>query len=305
MIIPYFGKLPVWFNLYLYSCSKVNIDFYFFTDCKLPVKIYNNTYFNRISYHDYCKIISERLKIRFSPNDKYDLVKIKPFIGIIHKDICSKYLFWGFSDIDMIYGNINDYLLNERNLNKYNLITTHSDRIAGHFTIIRFRSKYTTLCMKIPDWKRKLEVEKNIAVDEEDFTSIVNPSIKYMNAIYSKILRRDYYNDPLLPSIFQIMQKIYRVIKNYDCLFYENYTSPVPTKGQVWIYEAKDGRIVCPYNYCRKELIYLHYLFFKRNKYKKTGYEWNDDFYKISSDYVFKGNENILISCKGITRAKN
>ena len=29
MLIPYFGKFPEWFNLYLYSCSKVKkIDFW-------------------------------------------------------------------------------------------------------------------------------------------------------------------------------------------------------------------------------------------------------------------------------------
>ena len=35
ILIPYFGKFPKWFDLYLYSCSHVkSIDFYYFTDCK-------------------------------------------------------------------------------------------------------------------------------------------------------------------------------------------------------------------------------------------------------------------------------
>lgn len=36
IIIPYFGKFPEWFNLYLYSCKKnPEVDFIFYTDCSL------------------------------------------------------------------------------------------------------------------------------------------------------------------------------------------------------------------------------------------------------------------------------
>lgn len=43
IIIPYFGKWPVWFDLYLKSARENEcIDFYFFTDCPLPQNIYGN-----------------------------------------------------------------------------------------------------------------------------------------------------------------------------------------------------------------------------------------------------------------------
>lgn len=308
MIIPYFGKLPEWFNLYLYSCSKVNIDFYFFTDCKIPRRTYKNTFFYYFSYEEYCDLVSSKLNIKYHPADKYNLVKIKPFLGIIHKNICSKYLFWGFSDVDLIYGkSINSVLLKEENLNKYNLITTHSNRISGHFTIIRFLSKYTSICMKIPNWKAKLETEKNIAMDEEDFAIIVNPAIKYMYIFYSKILTKILNIKHSNPSskikvfeAFQVMQKIYRITTNYDCLFNECYTSLVPKKSQVWKYKTNDGNIICPRDYHCQDLIYLHFLFFKKSRYCKTGYEWGRKAYKISCKHKFNVNETIVITYKGI-----
>lgn len=41
IIIPYFGKWPVWMDFYLYTCSRQqNVDFLFFTDCGIPKTVY-------------------------------------------------------------------------------------------------------------------------------------------------------------------------------------------------------------------------------------------------------------------------
>lgn len=300
MIIPYFGKFPEWFNLYLYSCSKVNIDFYFFTDCKLPSKIYENTHFKQLSYEQYCQMVSEKLRINFLPSNRYNLVKIRPFIGLIHYNICSKYLFWGYSDIDLIYGDINKYLT-AQTLSKYNLITTHSTRVAGHFTIIKTKSKYTTICLNIPNWKEKLETEKIIAVDESDFTKVVNPALKYMNAVYSKILRRFLSSKwSSAPKVFQYMQNMYRIFTHYDCLFNECFTSPIPTKEQVWQYDTVNNKLVTPKNYPKSNIVYLHFLFFKKTNYFQTNYEWKKGFYQIPRNYNFNKRKCIDISYRGI-----
>lgn len=71
--------------------------------------------------------MSKKLNIKFTLKNPYMLVNVKPFLGTIHDDIANKYDFWGYSDIDLIYGDMS-YLLNDSNLNKYDLITTHSER---------------------------------------------------------------------------------------------------------------------------------------------------------------------------------
>lgn len=48
ILIPYFGKWLEWINLYFYSCSWNNdIDWYFFTDCKVPQLHCENLFFFR------------------------------------------------------------------------------------------------------------------------------------------------------------------------------------------------------------------------------------------------------------------
>ena len=99
MLIPYFGKFPKWFNLYLYSCSNVkNIDCFYFTDCEIPSKIYSNTFFIKTSFTNYCELVSKKLKVNFNPTEPYILVNIKPFLGTIHNNIARKYEFWKLSN---------------------------------------------------------------------------------------------------------------------------------------------------------------------------------------------------------------
>lgn len=67
-IIPYFGRWPEYFDLYLYSCSRnPMIKFIFYTDCPIPKNVYKNTDFRSISYKDYCEFVGKKLGISFTP----------------------------------------------------------------------------------------------------------------------------------------------------------------------------------------------------------------------------------------------
>lgn len=106
-IIPYFGRWPEWMPLYLYSCSRQKgIDFLFFTDCERPGRTYPNTRFFPISFADYCQKVSSALAIGFRPSSPYKLCDLKPFYGLIHREELSGYDWWGFGDMDVVYGSI-------------------------------------------------------------------------------------------------------------------------------------------------------------------------------------------------------
>ena len=249
MLIPYFGKFPKWFNLYLYSCSNVkNIDFFYFTDCEIPSKIYSNTFFIKISYKDYCNLVSEKLNVTFSPSSPYFLVNIKPFLGIIHDNIVRKYTFWGYSDIDLVYGNLSE-LLSDDNLKKYDLITTHSERVAGHFTIIRTDSKYSKLAFKIRDWKNRISHDTNY-IDEGDFSILVFPYFVWIRRLWK------YFFSKYLSSNdkYYFYQKIYQLIHS-KALFLECYTSPIPQKRDVWTYDLKTSTIYVPNRFENKKYL--------------------------------------------------
>lgn len=299
LIIPYFGTWPDWFDLYLYSC-KMNskIDFLYYTDCPIPEKVYKNTIFQSISFNDYCKRVSDVLKINFYPNNPRKLCDLKPFYGIIHERELQNYDFWGFADIDLIYGNM-DFFVNEKILKKYDFITSHSTHVSGHFSIMRVQSKYTRLPLKIKGWKSVLQDPNNKVFDEGDFSAKVFPLLRCFRFVYFHFLKFFGFD------IFEVHQKFIDSIKFLypKILFKECYSTLPLRKGVKWIYNLRSGKITAPV----KELgipkdlgcVYLHFFLFKKNS---TGYvgdvTWPDNMYKLSRPLDY--SKNIVIDSTGI-----
>lgn len=245
LIIPYFGQWPEWIELYLYSCSKQKgIDFIFYTDCELPHVIYSNTFFHEISFADYCTFVSKRLSIQFHPQNAYKLCDLKVFYGIIHQQDLRNYEWWGFGDIDLIYGNLS-LLVNESNMTKYDLLTTHVDRIAGHFTIMRKQSRYTKLCLAISCWKEKLSDIKNYGLDENDFTRMAMPlKYKIIGQLYYHCINRFTHPDSK-HYWFHKLEKMLCVWKS-NMLMREFFTTFKPKPGLSCVYNLSTSGIECP-----------------------------------------------------------
>lgn len=284
-------------DLYLYSCSRQKqIDFLFYTDCGIPKKMYQNTKFKEMRYCDYCRLVSEKLGIDFSSdNSPYKLCGCKPFYGLIHDEDLVEYDFWGFGDIDLILGNLN-ILINKETLNRYDFISTHSERVSGHLFVIRNTKNNNDLCKKIPNWKKYLEDSEFHALDEDfPYCYLVNPCFLFIKAFYKLIIRfvpfiRKYGYYDFAQMTFQKFHK--------NSLFREQYTTPVPQKGEQWTYDISNGLV---YNPAGKEIPYLHFLFFKKTKYLHTDTHWKNDFYKLPDDFDFEeAKGKIIISTEGI-----
>ena len=163
-------------GLNFYTCSKQsNIDFIYFTDCDEIIHLaskYSNIICHKISFEEYCDNVSKHLKVDFHPEHAYKLCDLKPFYGFIHQDILRQYEFWGYGDNDLIYGNLN-VLTNDNMLNSYDVITTMSERIAGHFAIFRNNEKYRTLGFKCPQWKEHLLSSEHVGFDESDCLGVI------------------------------------------------------------------------------------------------------------------------------------
>jgi hypothetical protein len=290
LIIPYFGKYPEWIDLYFYSCQQnKTIDFYFFTDSKIPEKHADNLYFQQISFTDYCKTASEKLGIDFSPKSAYKLCDLKVFYGFLHQDLLKNYDFWGFGDVDVIWGNIAKFYTPEM-LEKYDVFSTHADRVSGHLAILRNNKKYRELCFKIKDWKTKLAAQNNFVLDEQDFSRLVFPESWLISKFYTKILMKVVKKAEPWVVYFTLTPYInkFLLLKQRRLFFRELHTTPYLNgryKGDEddsdeWLY--KNGAVVNLRNL--KEYIYLHFMVFKKNSFKER-YFWKENFYKIGIQY--------------------
>jgi len=151
---------------------KVNIfDWLFFSDCGVPENLPANVTVEPISFTDYCRKVSERLKIDFAPKEAYKLCDIKPALGYIHEDRLQGYDFWAFGDIDLVYGDLRSYFTAER-LARYDLFSTHERRVAGHLCLMRNTSCKRELFMRIKDWQQRFTDNQHHALDEGAFSRI-------------------------------------------------------------------------------------------------------------------------------------
>lgn len=132
LINVYFGKLPNYFPLWLKSVEKnPTIDFLIVTDDKTKYNYPKNV----IVIYDNFNNIKNRFDCIFDFNNvldsPYKLCEYKPFYNLIFEDIVKKYDFWGYCDLDLIFGDIRKFL-SEDIFNNYKKIYNR-----GHMTIYK------------------------------------------------------------------------------------------------------------------------------------------------------------------------
>ena len=296
-IIPYFGRWPEWMELYLYSCGKnPMVDFIFYTDCPLPKRTYPNTLFQTCTREEYYRMVSDRLQVDFRPQEAYKLTDLKPFLGKVHEEELRDYEFWGFGDLDLVYGDLG-MLVNESNLTRYDVLTTHAYRVAGHFTLLRNTAYYRNLCFRIRDWKQRLTDEKHYALDEMDFSNLQNPYQRNIGRLYRYILRFLGFSSD---TVFDLLNRL--LLPHKWIREMHTTPNPAPRRGikPCWQYDVKRGVVTSDTG---MELPYLHFFCFKKNRWTVDDtWCWRDGYYQL--DDAIERYRTILIDCQSISGTK-
>jgi hypothetical protein len=171
-VIPYFGKWPLWMPFYLETCRfNSTIDWMFYSDCGKPGNCPPNVKVIDISFKDYCKLVSERLFINFTPSNPYKLCDIKPLLGHIHENELQHYDFWAFGDIDVVYGDLRFYF-SESRLSAKDLFSTLARRVSGHLCLIRNTIEMRLAYQKVNNWRDLISINEHVAFDEKAYSKV-------------------------------------------------------------------------------------------------------------------------------------
>lgn len=307
IILPYFGKWPDWIDLFIYSCEKNrDIDFIIYTDCPYTNEHAANVVFHFLKFSDYCNKTSHILNIDFYPDNPYKLCDLKPFYGIVHEDDLTGYDFWGFGDIDVVWGNILKFYTTDL-FENYDVFSTHNDRLSGHLAILRNNRKYRNLCLEINEWQTKLESKTNFALDETDFSTLIFPESKIIRRFYSRFLMKVLgwkFAWTFYITVFPIIHFVLNMRKR-RLFFVEQHTTPILssdgklTKMESETWKYFDGAIIN--GTTLKEHMYLHFMVYKKNNTKKK-YFWEYDFYNVNKNEISQG---VFISKKGLFNLRN
>lgn len=199
-IIPYFGKLPNYFPIFLKTC-KENPDFNWllFTDDQAPYNYPNNFEVVYMNFEELQKRVKSKFDFEISLTKPYKLCDYKPAYGYIFEDYLTSYQFWGHCDIDTIMGNLGKYITDDL-LNEYDKLFC-----LGHMILYRNSYENNRIFMR-PINGRYLYKESftnpRITVFDETFGGSNN-----INTIFMKYKKRVYtqdysFNFKILPTKF-------------------------------------------------------------------------------------------------------
>ncbi|WP_417620165.1 DUF6625 family protein [Oceanihabitans sediminis] len=181
MIIPYFGKWPLWFDAYLLSVSaNPTIQWLCPTDCEIPKNHPSNITFLPTTLSELNQQVNRIVETEVPLNPR-KLCDLKPAYAEIFVEQVQGYDFWGISDMDVIWGDIRKFMTEDL-LNAYDIISSRKENISGHFNLFRNTEQVNSLYKKLPNYKGLFEVPQFKWTDEVVLSNYIksNPEFKML-----------------------------------------------------------------------------------------------------------------------------
>ena len=147
----YYGNFPTYFPLFLLSCKYNNtIDFVIVTDNKDMNKLYDipeNVKIVNITLQDIKQRLDKVIGFDTKLTTPYKLCDVKVMYGEVFNDYVKDYDFWGYCDIDLIFGDIRHFLTDK--------ILEFAEKcyVLGHFSLYKNSDKINKLFMYLPECK--------------------------------------------------------------------------------------------------------------------------------------------------------
>ena len=164
------GNYPWYFPYFLHSCRyNPTIDFLIFTDnadakLDLPSNVKIIPYLIEQFKADASKILGLKVAVESG----YKLCDFKPAYGLIFSDWIKDYDFWGYCDVDVIFGNIRTFMTDEL-LNEYDIISARHDYLTGCFALYRNNPYMRELFKQSKDYQKVFTNPHNFCFDETNY----------------------------------------------------------------------------------------------------------------------------------------
>lgn len=163
LIFPYFGKLPAQYKMWRSSALRnPTIDFMFFTDADVePAK---NIIVHKMQFEEFRQFIQDVIEFPIVLDRPYILCDFKPIYGQALQNYIAKYDYWGYGDLDVIYGDIRSFLTDEI-LSKYKFFLGY-----GHLTLYHNDKEtndyYREIIPGYQDYREVLTIHEQTFFDE-------------------------------------------------------------------------------------------------------------------------------------------
>lgn len=188
-IIPYFGKFPNYFPLFLKTCGyNKNFNWLIFTDNLEKYDYPENVQVVNTTFEEIQKKVQSKFDFFIKLVTPYKFCDFKPAYGYIFEDYLQEFEFWGHCDTDVLMGDLSHFLTKDF-LNRYDKVFC-----LGHMTIYRNSFENNRVFMKtvrdISLYKRAFSTDLIVTFDEEwrDENNVNRIFLENNKKIYQKDL---------------------------------------------------------------------------------------------------------------------
>ncbi len=299
IIVFYFGKYPWYHNYFIDSCKRnQTIDFLFFTDnvsCEIQEE---NIKFVPFSIDNFNQLASIKLGFTVNVLSGLKICDFRPAFGVVFNDFIKSYDYWGYSDTDIIYGNLRNFL--DDDILTYDYISVRDDYPSGYFSVFKNERKINLLYNLSKDYKELFLREENTLFEECggaysevcNGINILDSSCKYET--FHHVLEKKKDDFKILLELFSIEGNVGKIkvlhdkmifMKKFEIMMYHltsyktNLFSIIPSKL------LKPTFFINRYNFSKFKFNFLIINNLMRRLY----------FSSISKLFAFPLNENILI----------
>lgn len=171
IIVPYFGQTPPWIDLFLRSC-EANPGFRWLLVGDIAVRDPpGNVTHLPVGLAEYWAHVGAILGLDLVGLPAYKLCDLKPALGLVHSDFVGDAAFWGYGDLDVVYGDLARAFAPLQRA--HDVISAHTYLISGHFALFRNDPMLKSLFTAVADWDRRLASPVHRHFDEKAMSALL------------------------------------------------------------------------------------------------------------------------------------
>lgn len=166
LILPYFGKFPDIFPLFLKTAEKnPNINFLIISDSEENINYPKNVRILSQTFSEFKQLMENQLGQTIALEKPYKLCDYKPVYGYVLSEQIKQYDYWGYCDCDLIWGDLYSFI--------EPLMEKGYDKIfaSGHLTLYRNTQENNELFRTLDEGKlfSKISKDNQIYWFDEDY----------------------------------------------------------------------------------------------------------------------------------------
>lgn len=167
LLAVYLGPLPSYTAQFIGSCGvNPTVEFHVVADQPPPVPLPPNVTWHRSTLAAVSARARDVLGPAFGIATPYKLNDFKPTYGLLFEDILGPYDFWGWCDIDVVWGNLRAFLTPPllEDVDIYSVVG--EDYLCGGFTLLRNAPLTNRLFERAPGYEVLLQAKGYLGFDE-------------------------------------------------------------------------------------------------------------------------------------------